>query len=503
MNSSKTSPSLGELLASILKGAPFALAAAFVLASSVYLLSSLMTPSYQARATVLVTNNAPNSQNFGVISPNVSPLDVSAYRKAALSTPVLTTTLQSLGASNSLEEFRDSFTIHIEEGRDSSLIDIISTETSPQLAQAKANALALSLIRWDEARTTETLNRIRETLEQQITVLDQQILLLQQQGAAQDQLIGRLSLRAQQQDQLAYATALSSSPTGLLSIMEPALLPSSPSSPQPFLNAVIAGFLAALLTYALLYAKDALKLSGQGRGLEMSGLPLLASLPNFTKVSQNPSLKGIDFLRSNLMLTSTQGPKVVLLSSAKEESNQSHVAIALAESFSRSGKQTLLVDANLKDPQIAPIYGMPRSSLEHASLATWLYEPHTTRDVVKAPGNESGFFIIPNFKGISPALFSNFKEALSFWKQEYDVIIINSASVLELTDTLSLAPLCTDSVLVVSESTKPEIVRAAGQALESVGGHVAGMVSIGNANSKMLNNPASFYQAANLGLQNS
>ncbi len=503
MNSSKTPPSLGELLTGLLKGAPFALAAAFVLASSVYLLSLAMTPNYQARATVLVTNNAPNSQNFGVISPNVSPLDVSAYRKAAFSSPVLTSTMQNLGVNDSVETFRNSFNIHIEEGHDSSLIDVISTEASPQLAQAKANALALSLIRWDEARSTETLNRIRETLEQQITVLDQQIVLLQQQGAAQEQLSERINLRAQQQDRLAYATALSSSPTSLLSIMEPAVLPTLPSSPQPFLNAVIAGFLAALITYALLYAKDALKLTGKSIDLEMIGLPLLASLPNLSQISQTASHKSIDFLRSNLMLTSAQGPKVILLTSAEHEANQGRVAIALAESFSRSGKQTLVVDANLKDPQIAPMYGMPRGSLEHASLATWLYEPQSTRDVVKAPGNESGFFIIPNFKGISSALFSNFNEALKFWKQEYDVVIINAGSVLEGTDTLSLAPLSTDSVLVAGENTKAETLRNARRVLQSVGGHVTGMVSIDNANSKMLNNAADFYQTPHLGLQSS
>ena len=52
---------------------------------------------------------------------------------------------------------------------------------------------------------------------------------------------------------------------------------------------------------------------------------------------------------------------------------------------------------------------------------------------------------------------AGFPDALASWEKDYDVVVIDSAPLLDVADTLIIAPLCTGTVLVASlEDTDPQ-----------------------------------------------
>ena len=504
MEQNNFSLSFNDIIKLIVNGALIALTAAIIVGTATYILSRTLSKEYEARATVLAANSVTDARSFGVITPSVPALDVSAYRKAVLSSPVLINAMTKLGISEqttaSINDFKQSITIHTEAANDSSLIDIITREASPELAQAKANALANALVNWDKSRAGDNLQRIVLSLEQQIAVLDSQIFNLREQGAAADQIDGRVSLRAQQQDQLAYARALSTSATGLLSVIEPALLPITPVAPRPLLNALIAAFVSMVLSYALLHLRNSLN-SKQEKpefALEHNDLSILAKFPPLKAEQIKIANDNIQFLRTNLLFSSAKdGPKTILITSPYDVNHKSNVALSLAENFARNQSHTLLVDADLRHPMIANLYGMPANQLKHASLVNWLKAPEQSQDVVKVSVGDQALHVIPSFKELdaSPELLNKFEQALAKWQSEYDVIVIDASPILKVADSLALAPFCSDTVLVVDEElSNPKDLKAAEQSLKRLKANLTGYVV---ANSKSHQTQNAYPQAIN------
>ena len=470
----------------LVRGLPIALSAAALVGLASYFISRGLPELYEARATVLATNNTPDVRSLGVIAPTVPILDVSAYRKAVLSGPVTLAAMAALGNNEqttpAIEAFQRNVRIQTEAARDSSQIDIVVRENSPELAQSKANAFSTALVNWDRGRASQNLQRIIVTLEQQITALDTQIENLRQQGAGQDQINGRINSRAQQQEQLAIARTLSTSTTGLLSILDPALLPDSPVAPRPLLNALIAALLTLVIAYALLHLRDSLidRPEDTETIRKSSGLAVLANLPKLTNPEDRPPTESINFLRTNLLFSGSKAnKKVILVTSPHDDDSTSKIATSLAENFVRNNSYTLLVDGHLRNPGVAKVYSMP-NSLSHASFEAWLAKPDETRDVVKVPISKQPLYVIPSFASSPEASerLSRFQDVLSSWQKEYDVIIIAGGPVLKVADTLSIAPYCTDTVLVVdNEIAKPEQVRSAIDSLQRLGAKLAGMVT--------------------------
>lgn len=478
--------SFPDILRFIGRGLPVALIGATIVGAVVFMLSQTLPEQFEASATVLAAQNTGDSRSFDTPLVSAPTLDVSAYRKAVLSNPVLRQVMTEVGledqTASAVEDFRNTITIHTESATDSSLIDIKVKNTSPQAAMTRSNLLAEALVNWDKARASESLNRVVLNLNEQVAVADRQIQALRDSGASEDQIAGQLSLRAQHFNQLEVARALSSSAAGLLSIIEPALLPEEPVAPRPLLNTAIAAILTMLLAYGLLHLLDSLNPGNVEQVAEAGGLPVLASFPKLATNNRKLPTEATNYLRTNLLFSSGDiTPKVILVTSARGGEGKTSVAMSLAESFVRNGSYTLLVDANLRNPEIADNYKMLSSRLAHTALATWLQNPQATRDVVRLTVAGNDLHVIPSFKADSSAaelLSSSFRTCLDHWKEEYDVIIIDSAPVLEVADTLSIAPYCSDTVLVANEQlTKPRHLRSAIDVLRRIGVKLAGVVA--------------------------
>jgi non-specific protein-tyrosine kinase len=465
------------------------LAAAFVaLAAAVgtYYFTREQQPVYQATATLILSQQNSELRNFGVSLVTAPAIDVNAYRAAATGNPVLQEALLSLGQQDAtpaqLGEFRKTLTVRAQDNRVSSLIHIDARGADPGAASSAANAVSNALLAWDAQRAQRNLQTITDTLEAQITALDAQLAELGDDPALELQRTSIGSLRAQQSIQLNSARALLSSAVGSLEIMEPALAPLRPVAPSPLRNAALAFVLGVFLTYGVILLRDALdtRVRNAEELQRLTGLPVLAAFPRQTGLRHLPR-EAVSYLRTNLLFaTANTEPKVILISSAVATQGKSSVAMSLAKSFVRNEHRTLLIDADLRKPVIFSEYRLDAS--QGASLESFLRQPDEDFRVASvAFGSGLSLDVIPSFNpAADPAelLSRSFKRFLEKQEQNYDVIIIDSAPLLPVADTLAIAPHVTGIVLAASVlDADKRAISSSLQLLERLGLRVLGTVA--------------------------
>lgn len=483
------SVNIGDLLRFLLRGLVLALLVGGVSAFIAMQLSQREEPVFESQAIVLAAQTNPEVRQLGVSTFTAPPLDISAYREAALSTPVLAIAIERMGllepTDSDVKRLRSKLTVATEEARTSSNLFIRARGNTPQLAAQRANAVAEAVVEWDRQRAIDALNRRIAALDAQVAALNEQIRSLQTLStpSVQDQIDGLIKLRAEQQQQLAYAGALRASATPLLQVLQPALPPTHKISPRPVFDGVVAFLIGAFLSYALLLLRRAL--DTRIRDVEdlahVAGTPVLAEVPRVGRDDQATMREASSYLRTNLLFSTAEAhPKIFLITSAQEAEGKTATATSLAEGFVRNGSRTLLVDADLRSPSVAEHYRI--SPVNRSSLTDWLRDPlsrHQPVDVTIGP--KQFLSVVPVFKAVGQAselLSRGFRTALERWQEDYDVIIIDSAPILAVADALTIAPFCTGTVLVVNQQrTDRRQVRTAMELLSRLGVRTLGIVA--------------------------
>ncbi len=480
---------VAQLLRFLVRGLLPAAAIGALAAFAIYQWSSTRQPEYEATAAVLATQANPGLREFGLSVINAAPLEPQAYQVAATSDAVLAGALMQLGNQDpQLDEIRrlgSNIEAKLDNTR-SSLVYIIGEGSTASVAADRANALAQSLIEWDRNRAAQSVDQLVEALEIQIETLTEQIGLMQSGANAggQDQVLGLINQRAQRQEQLAYARALSASASPTLALMQPASLPAAPVSPRPVRDAAIGFFLAFVLTYAVLLLVRALdsRIRSPEDLAHVTGLPVIAEYPRFRRGDKAGLREASSYLRTNLLFSSADvHPKVFLVTSSQANEGKTLTSTSLAEGFVRNGYRTLLIDADLRAPSVAKLYRIS-SARNHSSLVDWLQDPHgqhETAQVAIGPGETLD--VIPVFQPVQQAaelLSGGFRDSLDRWRKQYDVILVDSSPVLAVADTLTVAPYSTATVVVADvQKTRRGQVKATVDLLRRIGVNVIGVTA--------------------------
>ena len=451
-----------------------------------------MSPSYRAEGSVLAAERASEGATSALPRVSGTLLGGEIYQEAALGNPVLEATLARLGENvtpRAVERLRDDLTVTTEENRRSTsvLIRYRARGASAAGAAGKANAAALSLVAWDQARATQTLRNLALDLEGQVAALDTRLASLAAEaggtggtgtgeGTLSVPYASLLALRAQQATQLELTRALSNSPLGLLEPLEPAAPPTKPTFPRPLLNGAVAFVLGLFGVYGALALRSALntRVRDSEDLARVSGLPILGE---FAKQASGRRLPGerAGYLRTNLLFATPAEPRVILVTSPQSSEGKSSVALSVAESFARNGFRTLLVDADLRKPVLAEEYKVRPPVPTLQDLLENLHEAY------KPPNVAPNLHLVPSFKPApAPAelLSFGFRERLNEWREVFEVIIIDSAPVLPVADTLVIAPQCSGVLLAASPgSSDQRHVRAAVELFGRVGVPLLGAVA--------------------------
>jgi succinoglycan biosynthesis transport protein ExoP len=161
--------------------------------------------------------------------------------------------------------------------------------------------------------------------------------------------------------------------------VEPATVPGSPIRPQPFQSTLLAaavGFmLAAGIAFLVEYLDDTLKTPEDiERELNLTVLGLIADMgydkknngDNFPEIihvaekPRSPIAEAFRSLRTNLEFSGVDRPlHILLVTSAGPGEGKSTIAANLAFILSQSGKRVILLDADLRRPNIHRIMDIP------------------------------------------------------------------------------------------------------------------------------------------------
>ena len=294
-------------------------------------------------------------------------------------------------------------------------------------------------------------------------------------------------------------------------VVDPAMIPSTPSRPAKTRNVALA-FLVGLvggIGLALMreYLDNTVKTPDDIETL--ARLPSLAVVPQFAGTNGNGKRPGLlqgfssnghekrielvaqhlpksqmseafRALRTSILLSQADHPpQVILVTSALPREGKTTAAANLAVTLAQLGDSTVLVDADLRKPGIGRLLNL--GSGKYAGLSSYLAGV-STLDLVSIPHPA-----IPNLAAIptgplppNPAdLLSSHKlaEAIAELRTKYKFIVIDSPPIMAATDAVILS-VQVDGVLLVVRSgeTPKEAFTRTRDLLNSVKCHILGVV---------------------------
>ncbi len=362
---------------------------------------------FEASAT-LVVGSASTNPNPSAIDIGIGSSLAQYYDRLAMSTLVQNRVKSALGGIDVLPEYTTSTA--------DNLLEIHVTDTSPELAQAVALALANEVINQSPSTTTqdqkdrqEFINSQLQQLQADIQATDAEIARLRQElvtleSAVEIETVNG-SIAAQQQKktglQANYTELLKSlgeTSVNQVRLLQPPSLPERPVGPNVLLIVAAAvlggGLLATGAAYLIEFLDDTLR--PNDNVADITNLAVIGHIVNFDKGKdgslqtvadkpRSPAAESFRSLRTNIEFAGVERPlRVLLVTSAAEEDGKSTVALNLALSLSQSGKRVALVDADLRKPTLHETLGIRNTE----GLTDLFRKPIHVSDVVRTLKND-------------------------------------------------------------------------------------------------------------------
>ena len=241
------------------------------------------------------------------------------------------------------------------------IIYVDATDLDPRTAADIANAVATSFLNKQKAQDRATAERAIRQFKAQL-------------GALQSNPQATTGELQALQDRISALQVQEASAGSDLQLGEAAQIPTSPSSPMPVRNTILAFFGALFVAVLAALGRDQLR-PGVGSTRELSrmmgGLPVLAAIPYVRRrgisrrqrVTTAMEHEAYQTLRAALNLTTRhEGPgKVILITSAAHSEGKTTVTARVGRSLARAGQRTLLVSADLRHPDLHHMFELPRS----------------------------------------------------------------------------------------------------------------------------------------------
>lgn len=180
------------------------------------------------------------------------------------------------------------------------------------------------------------------------------------------------------------------------------------------------------------------------------------------------------------LLGNEKNRKVTLFSSALPEEGKTLVAANFAIASAQQGNKTLLIDLDLRKPAVHRAFGLHRKEL--GSGATELLAGQATLEeaISEVTGQENLFCIFAGVKAPNPGellTLDSVNDLLERLEGKFEVIVIDSAPLLAISDTRLIIPAIDNFCLVVrAEQTPKGAVRKTLARLKEDGNEPAGIV---------------------------
>jgi len=366
----------------------------------------LQSPTYTATSTVFVTVESGGTAGELSQGATYAERTVTSFVKVASTEVVLKPVIEQLGLDTTPAKLAQNLTV--------------TSPASTSLIQVKASSA-------ESADSPELANAVAQSL---LTT------------------VGTLSPKAPDGTQLVNA-----------SVIDTALPPTSPSDPNPVRNLALGGLLGILLGFGQAVGRSVLdnRVRTTNDVEQVTDLPVLASINTLDTsadkaaldISQWTSGEAYRRLRTNIGFVGLGGerrPSIVITSATPGE-GKTETAVNLARVLAQAGENVLLVDADLRKPQVA--------TRMHIDAELGL------SDVLTGRGSLEDLLIdvIPDYLAVLPAgtIPPNPSELLGsdamarlvgLLERRYDYVMFDTPPVLPVTDAAVLGTRTGGAVVV-------------------------------------------------------
>ncbi|GAA1460738.1 polysaccharide biosynthesis tyrosine autokinase [Williamsia maris] len=370
----------------------------------------LQKPQYAATATLYVTSGTDDNSQTAYQGSLASQQRVTSYTKLVTSDAVVRQAVASVGLDLSVADAKRD--LLATSTTDTVLLTITATNNSKSVAEKLANAAATAM--------TSYVSRLETPS-----------------GGGQ--------------------------PLAKLTLVTPAAAGDSPVSPKTTRNVglgVVVGLVFGVFG-VLVRARFHDPIREESDIARISDTPVLGTIPNDDLLRRRGL---IDFrdgataaaesfrkLRTNLTFASVDSPpRVIVITSPSAVEGKTTTAMNLAASLVESGKRVVLIDADLRRPQVNQRTGL----IGDVGLTNWLRGDGELRDLVQ-PSKIAGLWILASGpQPPNPAELLGSKrtaQALTELAASFDYVLLDSPPVLPVTDAVVLSQ-WVDGVLLVARS---------------------------------------------------
>ena len=250
----------------------------------------------------------------------------------------------------------------------------------------------------------------------------------------------------------------------LIDKAESSILPVSPKKPLIFAFAIFAAIILGVLWIGL---KEMLnnKIMFRNEIESLTMIPVLGELvydkskrPIVIKTGEKSLLaEQIRFLRGTLSKAGSTKAKRIMVTSSIPGEGKSFIAANLAASIALGGKKVVLVDLDLHKPGIHSLFGMDNNK----GVADFLSGQAEPDELLQQTSENENLFVIP--AGPTPVdpseliLNGKLKILMNYLETIFDVMIIDTAPALAITDAYIIGSRCDANLYVVRHGYTPKV----------------------------------------------
>ncbi|HKQ02179.1 MAG TPA: polysaccharide biosynthesis tyrosine autokinase [Actinomycetes bacterium] len=475
------------------------------------------TPVYESSASVLVRAITTNAFDPG--SRVDQQLNMFNQRQLAQSEPVAALAAKTLKTTATPAQLLEH--VKVDVPANSQILRVRYEDTVPLTAQRGADAFAKAYLVSREADARAQATTSQKSLQKDIARFQKQASAAEKQiadpdadsatrQAAQAKLAAANNRLDQLLSQLSGFQSLDFTPG---TVIAAAGLPATPASPNNRLDVGIGLLVGLFLGIVLAFVRDRTddRLRGREDLAERLDRPVLATIPPLSKrVRQDGKLRWKRRSRNSLVtleqpnspaaesyrtlrtrmarLASQLDINSVMVVSAGVGEGKSTTAANLAVVLAETGKDVLLVSADLRRPRVHQFF-----SLQNKSGLSNLLTDGTPPDKRKGPvadGKQMAselWSVAPNLWVVlsgplppHPSALMDSDSMRQFLKEQrdlFDFIVLDCPPALVVADSMALAPLA-DAVLVVADAKESDrnLISRLKEELEQVGGKIVGSV---------------------------
>jgi succinoglycan biosynthesis transport protein ExoP len=441
-----------------------------VIAAAIVAFGSLRTPvTYTTSALLRVQPSGADSVNFGQYQYDKV---ANSFANIAKTEPVVEQVKSNLG----LDELPDYTVAAIAQ---TDLLEISVVALDPETAAAVANEIAVVLLDVGQKAYAESARLTQEELEKELEKIEviledlesQRNALIAQVPIDEDalnELQREITTQEQTYNELVRLSAqarVSEVVESQLSIVSFASPPPEPTGPKMGLTVALGGVVGmlggvflALLFETLddrLYTYQAI-CSAIGEHEVVGRIPAIGFRYTRRLLGHNrPEVEAFGHLRSNIItMTDTTKLDRLLITSGIPDEQKTIVSANLAAAFAQAGKKVILIDADMRKPQLHKFFGLENE----VGLSDYLQGTARLQDVLLETPVENLRLVVGGSQPVAPAELlasPSMAELLDELQKTVDIILIDSPAYLLVADAASLIPMVNASLLIVRRKRTP------------------------------------------------